>query len=206
MPARDDLVRDGIGRSVRETSRAGDDTHHLRGEPPEIIACLLVRDLVQLSELPLSRESGRFSLEVSRSIAREPRGLVRLRLRHLGVEVVVDQESPYVLVRVLTDQLLDVDAPVAEHTAFAVRLGDFRLDSDYAFEARAEVGAAIAAHALPSSSISRPTDRSRAAASTSAAAAASWTAMPTDLYRVISSRERRPGRAPVTSSPSSAWT
>src|SRR5262249_52379882 len=101
---------------------------------------------------------------------------------------------------VVADELLDVDAAVAERAALAVRLGDLRLDGDDAFESRLEV--VVTAHRT-SNSISRPTDRSRAAASTSAAAAASWTATPTDLYRLICCGEVRPGFDPATSSPSS---
>ena len=52
-------------------------------------------------------------------------------------------------------------------------------------------------------SVPRPS--ARAPASTSAAAAASCAATPTDLYRVIWASAVRPGRDPATSSPSSAW-
>src|SRR4029079_367983 len=52
--------------------------------------------------------------------------------------------------------------------------------------------------------MSRPTPAARAASRTSPAAAASWAAMPTDLYSVIWSGEDRPGRVPASSSPSSA--
>jgi len=71
--------------------------------------------------------------------------------------------------RSLADELLDVDAAVTELAALAVRLGDLGLEGDDSGEARAEL-----VHAwIPSSSISRPAPRSRAAASTSAAAARS---------------------------------
>src|SRR5262249_29872630 len=106
---------------------------------------------------------------------------------------VVDEQSPDVLVWVVADELLDVDAAVAERAALAVRLGDLRLDGDDAFESRLEV--VVTAHRT-SNSISRPTDRSRAPATTSAAAAAA-------LYRLICCGEVRPGFDPATSSPSS---
>src|SRR5438270_110888 len=103
--------------------------------------------------------------------------------RAVRVEVVVDEQPPHVLVRDFADQRLDVDAAIAQHPALTIGLHDLRLDGDHSFEPRLEV--VVAAHLASSSSISRPTDRFRAAASTRAAAAASWTATPTDLYRVI---------------------
>ena len=140
LPPRDDVVRHGVRVPVREPRRARDDPHHLRGEPPEVLACLLIGDLVQLAELPLPREPGRLGLEIGRRVPRQASRLVRLGLGHPGVEVVVDEQAPHVLVRVVADELLDVDAAVAEHAAFAVGLGDLGLDGDDAFEPRLEVG------------------------------------------------------------------
>ena len=131
-----------------------------------------------------------------------PRRLVRLRVRHLRLQVVVDEEAPDVLVRNLADERLDVDAAVAKRSTLAIGLHDLGLDGDDAFEPGSELG--VSAHVDSSSSIARPIDRPFAAASTRAAAATSWTATPTDLYRVISSGEVRPGLVPATSSPSSA--
>ena len=202
LPACDDLVRNGVGLPVGEPGRAGDDGHHLRREPAEILARLLVGDLVELAELPLAGKPRRLRLEVGRCIACQPDRLVRLRIRHLRVDVVVDEQAPHVLVGDLPDERLDVDTAIAERAALAIRLHDLGLDGDDAFEARFEV--VVAAHVASSNSMTRPTDRSRAASSTKAAAATSWTATPTDLYRVISSRELRPGLVPATSSPSSA--
>ena len=129
-----------IGVAVGETGRTRDDPHHLRGEPPEVVACLLVGDLVQLAELPFPGEPRRLRLEVCRRVAGQASRLVRLGLGHDRVEVVVDEQPPHVLVRVVADELLDVDAAVAEHAPFAVGLGDLGLDGDDAFEARGEVG------------------------------------------------------------------
>src|SRR5436190_1158844 len=197
---RDHVVGDRIGLAVGDTRRARNDPHHLRREAAEIFPCLLIGDLVELPELPLAGEPRRLGLQVGRRVAGEMRRLVRLGIGHLRLEVVIDEQPPDVLVRVVPHELLDVDAPITKHAAFPVGLGNLRLDGDDAFEARLEV--VVAAHRT-SNSISRPTDRSRAAASTSAAAAASWTAMPTDLYRLICSGEVRPRRVPATSSPSS---
>ena len=72
------------------------------------------------------RSAGAFPVSADR--------LVRLRLRHDRVEVVVDEQPPDVLVRVVADELLDVDAAVAEDAALPVGLGDLRLDGDDALE------------------------------------------------------------------------
>jgi len=55
------------------------------------------------------------------------------------VEVVVDQQAPHTLVRVVPDELFDVDAAVAERAALAVRLRDLGLDRDHALEPWLEV-------------------------------------------------------------------
>src|SRR6266550_3315984 len=183
LATRNHIVGDDVRLSVGETRGTRDDRHHLRRQPAEILARLLVGDLVQLAELPFAGEPRRLGLEVCGRFAGESRRLVRLRIRHLRAQVVVDEEAPDVLIGNLPDERLDVDT---------------------ALESRFEV--VVAAHVSSSSSIARPTDRPFAAARTRAAAATSWTATPTDLYRVISSWELRPGLVPATSSPSSAWT
>src|SRR6185437_7084781 len=78
-------------------------------------------------------------LKVGGRVAGERGRLDVLRLGHHRVEVVVDQQAPDALVRVVPDQLLDVDAAVAQLPAVAVGLGDLGLDGDDAFEARLEV-------------------------------------------------------------------
>src|SRR6266550_4808268 len=198
------IVGDDVRLSVGETRGTRDDRHHLRRQPAEILARLLVGDLVQLAELPFAGEPRRLGLEVCGRIAGEPRRLVRLRIRHLRAQVVVDEEAPDVLIGNFPDERLHVDTPVAKRPALPVGLHDLRLDGDNALEPRFEV--VVAAHISSSSSIARPTDRSFAAASTRAVAVSTWRPPPTDLYRVISSWELRPGFVPATSSPSSAWT
>ena len=139
LALRDDVVRRPARVAVGDARRAGDDRHHLRREPPEVVARLLVGDLVELAELPLAGEARGLGLEVGRRVAGQRRRLVRLGLGHGRVEVVVDEQAPDVLVRVVADELLDVDAAIAERAAFAVGLGDLGLDGDDAFEARLEV-------------------------------------------------------------------
>ena len=139
LPAGDHLVGNRVGVAVGQARRAGDDRHHLRREPAEVVARLLVGDLVQLAELPGAREACRLGLEVGRRVPGERRRLVRLRLGHRRVEIVVDEQAPDALVRVVADELLDVDAPIAERAALAVRLGDLRFDGDDTLEARLEL-------------------------------------------------------------------
>ena len=92
--------------------------------------------------LPSSQWPARRAVSACRSAGAlpvRPAGLVRLGLRHHRVEVVVDEESPDALVRIAADELLDVDAPVPEHAAFAIGLRDLGLDRDDALEPGLEV-------------------------------------------------------------------
>ncbi|MDF2754047.1 MAG: hypothetical protein K0S82_2430, partial [Gaiellaceae bacterium] len=127
------LRDDVVGRrlpSVADGRGPRDDLHHLRGDAREVGPGLVVRDLVQLAEAPVAREAGRLGLEVGRRVAGDRGRFVGLRLRHLRVQVVVDQQAPHVLVGVLADQLFDVDAAIAELPTLAIRLGNLRLDGD----------------------------------------------------------------------------
>ena len=79
LPPRDDVVRHRVGMPVGDAGRTRDDAHHLRREPAEILARLLVGDLVQLAELPLAGEPCRLGLEVGRRVSGQLGGLVRFR-------------------------------------------------------------------------------------------------------------------------------
>ena len=92
---RNDVVGDRIARAVGESSRPCDDPHHLRGEAAEVFSRLLVRDLVELAEPPVSGEARGLGLQIGRRVAGETGRLVRLRLRHDRVEVVVDEQTPH---------------------------------------------------------------------------------------------------------------
>ncbi len=59
--------------------------------------------------------------------------------RQAGLRRLVDEQAPHALEGDGADELLDVDAAVAERAALAVGLGDLRLDRDDAFEPRLEV-------------------------------------------------------------------
>jgi hypothetical protein len=114
LAARDGLVGHRLRVSVRDARRARDDGHHLSGEASEVVAGLPVRDLVELSKTPDARESGDLGLRVGRGRAGERRRLVGLGLRHSGLERLVDEETPDLLVGNTPDELFDVDAAVAE--------------------------------------------------------------------------------------------
>ena len=53
-----------------------------------------------------------------------------------GLEAIVDQQSPDLLVGDGADQLLDVDAAVAQRAAVAIGLGDLRGECDDPLETR----------------------------------------------------------------------
>ena len=134
-----DLVGNGIGRTVGDAGGARDDRHHLRGEPAEVLAGLVVGDLVELAQSPESGEVRGLSLQICRSVPGEARRLVQLRIRHLRFEVVIDEETPDVLIWIAADELLDVDAAIAQGATFAVGFADLRLDGDHALETGLEI-------------------------------------------------------------------
>ena len=125
--------------TVGDARRARDDAHHLGRDSAEVLARLLVGDLVELAEIPLAGEACRLGLQVGRRVPGQARRLVRLGLGHRRVEVVVDEETPDVLVGVMADELDDVDAAIAELTALAIGLGDLGLDRDDALEPGLEI-------------------------------------------------------------------
>src|SRR3990172_1118031 len=60
----DGLVRNDVRLPVGDARRARDDRPHLGRRASEVLTRLLVRDLVELPELPLAREARRLGLEV----------------------------------------------------------------------------------------------------------------------------------------------
>ena len=126
--------------AVGDGGGARDDPHHLRREPTEVLARLLVRDLVQLAELPLAREPGGLGLEVGRGVAGQLLELARLGVRHRRLEVVVDQQPPDVLVRVAARRAPRCRSPrYRSDPPVELGLGDLGLDGDDALETRLEV-------------------------------------------------------------------
>jgi hypothetical protein len=63
----------------------------------------------------------------------------RLGRRQARAELAVDQQRPHVAERDLAGQVLDIDAAIAQGTAVLVRLGDFCLEGDDAFQSWAVV-------------------------------------------------------------------
>ena len=105
----------------------------------EIVARLLVGDVDDLLHPPLRAERRERSLEIGRHRSARVLQLDPVDGLERRVDVLVDEQPPDVLERVAADELLDVDAAVAERAAVLVRLGDLRLERDDAFEPRAEV-------------------------------------------------------------------
>ena len=130
----DDGRVDAIGLAVGDPRRLGGDRDELRRDAAEILARLVVGDVDQLLETPFGAEARRHGLEVGGRVPRQAAALVRVCGRQAGLVALVDEQAPDLLERVAADQLLDVDAAVAERPAVAVGLGDLRLESDDALE------------------------------------------------------------------------
>ena len=60
---------------------------------------------------------------------------MRLGRGHPREQLAVDEQAPDLPERDVADELLDVDAAVAQRAALAVGLGDLGGEGDYAFEA-----------------------------------------------------------------------
>jgi hypothetical protein len=65
---------------------------------------------------------------------------MRLGRRQPRLVTAVHEEPPDLLERDAPDEVLDVDAAIAEGAALLVRLGDFSLEGDYALEAGLDLG------------------------------------------------------------------
>ena len=63
----------------------------------------------------------------------------RLGRREARIELVVDQQSPDIAERDASDEVLDVDAAVAQGASLFVWLGDLRLEGDDALKTWYEV-------------------------------------------------------------------
>ena len=78
-------------------------------------------------------------LQIGWSLTRQALRLVGLRQRHPGLETLVDEKPPDLLVREVSDKLLDVHAAVAERASLAVGLGNLSLEGDDPFQPRLEL-------------------------------------------------------------------
>ena len=106
--------RCGHHRLAEPAGGLGDERQrHDRG-PGEVVAGLLVADVQQLVHAPGGREHGQGALHVDPDVTGVHRDRVGLGGRQPGRELVVDQQAPDVPVGDVADELLDVDAAVAE--------------------------------------------------------------------------------------------
>ncbi len=128
------------GTGGRSAPRAGlrDDRERRGRQPAEILLRVLVVDVDELAELPPAAEDGEHRLEVGH-VAAGPHLELAVGRREARLERAVDEQPPHLLEGDAADELLDVDAAIAERSALAVGLGDLRLDRDDAGQAGREV-------------------------------------------------------------------
>ena len=119
------------------------------GRPREIVPRLLLVDVEERLEAPHGREHGQRGLHVDPDVPGVHRDRERLGGRQPGVEGAVDEQPPDVAERDVTDQILDVDAPVPQGAALLVRFGDLRLERDDSFETRYKAGVEVGHQAAP---------------------------------------------------------
>jgi hypothetical protein len=140
---------DGLGlvdlalRDHREALAAGGlgdvrEGHH--GRSGEVLAGLLRGDVEERFEAPHGSEHGERGLDVDADVAGVHRDGEGLGGGQAGVEGAVDEQAPDVAERDLADEVLDVDAAVAEGAALLVGFGDLRLERDDSLEPGYEVG------------------------------------------------------------------
>ena len=138
-PCATGLRRDPVALAVGDPRRLGRDRDELRREPAQVLARLVVADVDQLLHAPLGAEPRRHGLEVGGRVPGQAAALVGLGGRQPRLEALVDEQAPDLLEAVRADELLDVDAAVAERAALAVGLGDLGLEGDDALEPGLEV-------------------------------------------------------------------
>ena len=112
--------------------------HHRR--PGQLLAGLVVADVQQRPVAPVRGEHGQRGLHVHPHVAGVHRQRERLGRRQPGPEPAVDQQRPDVAEAHPADQVLDVDAAVAQRPAVPVRLGDLGAEGDVPLQAGAEAG------------------------------------------------------------------
>ena len=107
--------------------------HHRRAG--QLLAGGRVVDVQQRRVAPDRREHGQAGLHVDADVAAVDGQRERLGRRQAVAELAVDQQRPHVAERDLpVDQILDVDAAVAQRAAVLVRLGDLGGEGDDALE------------------------------------------------------------------------
>ena len=131
------LVDLGLGNH-RQTDSAGglgDVGQHHHGGPREVLACLLVIDVVELPHPPRRGDHRDRALYVDPDVARMNRDRERFGRRQPRVVAAVDKQTPDAAERHPADELLDIDAAVAKRGAFLVGFGDLRVECDDTLEA-----------------------------------------------------------------------
>ncbi len=147
----DELGVDRGRLPVGDAGGLGNDRDHRRREAGQIVARLVVRDVDQLLELPFAREVGGDCLKVGGRISGQIERLIAGRGLEAGLRSIVDEQPPDLLERDDADEVLDVDAAVAQSATVAIGLGDLGLEGNDPLEAWFEL-----AHHSPRSS---PTGR-----------------------------------------------
>ena len=148
---------DAVLRDHRQAEPAGglrDERHRHHGDVGEVLAGLVIIDVEQGLQPPGRREGGDGGLDVDADVAGVDRDRERLRRRQPRVELGVDQQAPHLAVRHPTDEVLDVHPAVAQGAAFAVGLGDLRLEGDDTLEPWDELRHGHAPSCAPPSGVS----------------------------------------------------
>ena len=131
----------GDRRLADAAGRLGDERERHHRRPREVVARLLVGDVDQLRRSPTAGPSiAERGLDVHARVAGADAQRMRLGRRQSRQQLSVDEQPPHLLERDVADQLLDVDAAVAQRAARAVRLGDLGRERDYALEAGLNFG------------------------------------------------------------------
>ena len=130
---------DRNGVPVREAGALRDDREHRGRQPAQVELCLVIGDVDELSTTPLAAEMSRPRLQVGHRLPGRAMQGVRLGRLQARRERVVDEEPPDLLERDVPDELLDVDAAVAQRAAFPVGFGDLRLEGNDSLESGLEV-------------------------------------------------------------------
>ena len=107
---------------------------HHHGDAAQVEASLLVGDVVGLPHPEHRREHRDGGLDVGADVAGVDRDVVGLGGRQAGLVRPVDQQPPDLLEGDPADDVLDVDAAVAERGAFLVGFRDLCLERDDTFE------------------------------------------------------------------------
>lgn len=110
------------------------------GGAGEVVTGLVGVDVQERFQAPDGGEHGQRGLHVHADVTGVDGDGERLGGRQTGVEGAVHEQAPDVAEGDVTDEVLDVDAPVAQGAALLVRFGDLGLECDDSLEPGYEVG------------------------------------------------------------------